>query len=363
MENATGPVIDDKDHFTASPKAGSALLEPVANSNYGGLNMASDPAQLQQPLGEARISQQPAAAEVDPFAKAIKDSKAGKAKDPGGAPGPGKAGPAEKSEPLIANPALKNLSPEQSQMAAANMAKMMMHGYVRANKYADDKLQISEKQLLKIRTAGKIDMETPIPIEGGMVSFEEFLRTFNQQARGTIVVTPEFQEEVLPLLTNVLAKRGAGLSDEQMLLMLVGQDIAAKGQQFIAMKGMLKSFMDFGLEMTKRNNGGREEAPVVQMRNVPSTPAAPDPPPPPPPPPAPPAADGARPGQPEANYVDPGGTGTDGAIITHDLRQWGSQENQKALAKASKKYGNAGIDAGDPGKRRRVGGPPKKSKR
>jgi len=70
----------------------------------------------------------------------------------------------------------------------------------------------------------------------------EFFQEWNSQVMkdgGVLQVTNEFKEEVTPVLERVLAKRGIGLTDEQLLMYMFGKDIAAKGLIFFQMKGQM----------------------------------------------------------------------------------------------------------------------------
>lgn len=265
--------------------------------------------------------------EEDIFQKAIDEARVAKGQGaPGGAP-PGKNGtaapggkPDGKAGPAkdFTNPDLKGLSPEKNREAAENLARFILRGYAKGIDYGDQQLQVSEKQMLKIRAAGKIDMSTPIPIEGGEISFEEFIRTYNQQTRGTLTVDQEFIDDVLPRLTSVLAKHGQGLSDEQYLIVVFGANIGYNAQKFMAQKAMLREFMSFGLEMTRRN---RETGHTVPAYTPPPAPQRTPPPPP-----------------PEAPVVPLYNQQTSSPAAEHfETPTWGAKDKMKTLEKASKR--------------------------
>ena len=236
---------------TDSPHPDSALLDRVENRTHSGGNISVDPSLLQSPIGEAPIGFSSVGNEEDIFAAEIAKAKLEKGQQ-NGKTTESKTGSTNSrpSSSNFENPGLKSLSPEQKQSAAASLAKMIVEGYARLNNFADSRLQISKKTMLKIRSAGKIDMEVPIPIDQGTVTFEEFVNIYNEQTRGTINVDDEFREDVLPRLTNVLAKRGQGLSDEQYLLGAFAMHAGVNFQKFIAQKQTLRAFMDFGIQIT-----------------------------------------------------------------------------------------------------------------
>lgn len=358
----------------AQPAApNSALLDHVeTNAHAAAGNLKADPGTLAQPLGEAPIGQGNAAREEDPFKTEINKEKQRQASEKARAGAQGGAKPGSGPAPgpsLVENPGLKDLPPEKKQEAAANLAKLTMFGYEKLHALADKKLQISEKKMLEIRTEGKIDVDgIQIPVEGGVVGFPEFIALYNQQTKGTLTVDREFREDVEPVLTSVLAKHGAGISEEQYLLGAFASHLAVGIQKFIAQRSTMNAIFAFALKMTKDQREGAYQGPVVPMHAVP--PQAPPPPPTQPGAAAPgplapadvPAGQGQRPGAlviyPDdprhPDYVDPGGA-AHGEFV---LPEWGTKEKRKALreaARATQARRVSDIDASEPDKRQRVG--------
>ena len=67
----------------------------------------------------------------------------------------------------------------------------------------------------------------------------DFFKEYNNQVEGILKVSDEFKEEVTPVLERVLAKRGVGMTDEQLLMFMFGKDIAAKSMMFFQQKQQL----------------------------------------------------------------------------------------------------------------------------
>lgn len=356
---------------TEVPK--SALLDSVEHKGYTGGNTNTDPVLLSQPLPQAVIQPQDTGKEEDIFRKDIQKQRE-KVSDhkkvsanPAGSAGAGQGHGGKKEAEPFSNPGLRDLSPDQKTTAARNLAKMMLYGYERANNFADSKLQISQAKLLKIRLAGKIDLQTIIPIDAETsVTFEQFIQTYNEQVKGTITVDQEWRDEVEPILVEVLSKYGHGLSPEQHLCGLLVTHVIQQGQKFIAQTQTLNSIMAYGLEMTRLNREGQAEpAPVRQPASAQKesivTPYTP--------PPAPDLPEGALvilPGDPRYEILSLDATG---AIQQQQLRQWGGKDNEKAMASAARqnrkrtgKGGGTQINAEEPESRRRIRrtGPKKK---
>ena len=121
------------------------------------------------------------------------------------------------------------------------------------------KLLFDEKKISKMQMDGEIDLSVIIPIsQNENITADEFIKEFNQQSEGTITVTKEFEDEVTPVLTRVLEKRGIGMTDEQFLIYLFGKDIAMKGfmvsQSLSAKKEMLIMLKEASVGMNKNSN-------------------------------------------------------------------------------------------------------------
>jgi hypothetical protein len=98
------------------------------------------------------------------------------------------------------------------------------------------------------------------------VPMGEFIQEYNEQAEGILTVTPEFEEAVMQPLTRVLAKKGAGMSDEQFLMFMFGQDVLQKGFQFKQMKDQTRSILQFAKDQTAAARVGTGR--VVSMKGA-----------------------------------------------------------------------------------------------
>jgi hypothetical protein len=135
------------------------------------------------------------------------------------------------------NPQMKDLPKKDKHDAADKVANMIMTGYKFLNNYADSKLLFDEKKIKKLEITGELNLNVSVPISSNeSISAGEFINEFNEQSKGTITVSKEFEDEVMPVLIEVLEKRGVGMSTEQYLAYLVGKDIAVKG--FMVMQSL-----------------------------------------------------------------------------------------------------------------------------
>jgi hypothetical protein len=159
------------------------------------------------------------------------------------------------------------------------MAKLIVDGYEQLHVFGNKMLQISERKVRKMVSDGEIDVNVQIPYEyGKTISVSDFIQDFNEQNKDTLTVSKEFKKEVTPVLTRVLQKRGAGVTDEQYLGYLFGKDILVKGVIVSQIRGTMNDMFDVMKEYTqalKENGVTAEGVPVNRT-----------PPPPPPPPPS-----------------------------------------------------------------------------
>lgn len=175
-------------------------------------------------------------------------------------------------EPL--NREMKDLPKKDKNAAADKVAKMIMGGYKMANDFVDKQLLFNEKKIAKMQKNGEIDLSVEVPVSPTqIITAGEFIQEFNQQSEGTITVSKEFEEEVTPILTRVLEKRGIGMTDEQYLIYLFGKDIAVKGfmvsQSLSAKKEMLEMLIEATNEIKLK---GYTTSSRQQPTNTPSQP-------------------------------------------------------------------------------------------
>ena len=149
--------------------------------------------------------------------------------------------PKKEREPV--NPEMRDMPKKEKELAASQMAKMIIGGYSMACDFANKGLMISERKMNNLQAEGEINLSAMIDYDmGKKMRAGEFLKEWNNQITrdgGMIQVSNEFKEEVTPVLERVLAKRGIGMTDEQLLIYMFGKDIASKGVIFFQMKSQL----------------------------------------------------------------------------------------------------------------------------
>lgn len=165
--------------------------------------------------------------------------------------------PKKPQEPL--NKEMNELPKKDKQLAAHHVANMIMQVYEGLNKLASNGMTFNEKKLNKLQQEGEIDFTIRVPLNyktNETISAAELINDFNTQKRDALRVTPEFKEQVTPILERVLLKRGIGMTDEQMLIFLFGQDIAIKGGEFLQARAQMSDILENLKEQTSQMKGG-----------------------------------------------------------------------------------------------------------
>jgi len=230
---------------TPSPSNYNPFLEQVTERPYSTVNVGVTQEQLKGAIPEPVYS---------PFSV---DSNENPYNMLGGDGQPSGGGQKKESAPF--NPMMNDVSDGDKKMGAQHMAKLLVEGYEQLHVFGNKALQVPEKKIRKMEKEGLIDLSIPIPYEyGKTITAGEFLQDFNEQNKDALTVSREFKKEVTPVLTRVLEKRGAGLTDEQYLGFLVGKDLVVKlvivAQLRSTMNDMINVIKDY-TEATRAGNG------------------------------------------------------------------------------------------------------------
>lgn len=149
------------------------------------------------------------------------------------------------------NPAANELPQEDVMAAAEQTADAALDAYEKLNELGADQCVISDRMLkAKIKEGLNIHQPIDVDIDGAQtVSLLRFVREhYNPQIREAFSLKPELREKVKPILTRVLAKRGAVMTDEQALIYYLGMDAVSKAGALWVIakqnKAMLEDWMD-----------------------------------------------------------------------------------------------------------------------
>lgn len=258
MENQVeSQLIQTQQVATELPKPSyNPLMDNVNEKPYSSQGITASTDQLKYAIPEPMYQPQSVGSRENPY-KTIQNG--GAMSSPG----------ADRGDGDTINPSMNPLADAEKKEGAKHMAKLIVDGYEQAHVFVNSALQFNPSQLRKLEAEGEIDLSIPIPDGyGNTVTAGGFIQEFNEQSKDALTVSPAFKKEVTPILERVLAKRGAGLTDEQMLIYLFGKDIAVKGVIFYQMKTSMGDMIDVIKQQTEAYKQGGATTPKPQREAV-----------------------------------------------------------------------------------------------
>lgn len=248
MSNTENNQQEQQQPQVVQPKSYNPFIDVVNEKPYTTMSVSANPSQVTAPIPEPAYQPNSVRANENPYSMLNEGMGGGM----GGA----------SSAPPPINPALNNVPESELKMGAENVAKLMVDGYEQLHVFGNKWLQISQRKLRKLVAEGDIDLSVEIPYDyGKTITAGEFIQEFNEQNKDTLTVSKEFKKEVTPVLTRVLQKRGAAMTDEQYLGFLILKDVGLKA----IIVSQVKSSMNEMLNVIKDYTQALRE-------NAPSTP-------------------------------------------------------------------------------------------
>jgi hypothetical protein len=99
-------------------------------------------------------------------------------------------------------------------------------------------VMFNEKKLNDMHRKGEIDLKIPVPYDadGNVIPVDQYVQKFNASAKEAGIVSDDFKQKVTPILIRIFRKKGLGLTDEQTLMILIGQDVIQRGVMLFQLK-------------------------------------------------------------------------------------------------------------------------------
>lgn len=275
MKKENAPKESDAGQQTTSKsstlKDTTAFQDEVITRPQATKKVEVEPSLLQRPIEEVSFKAPRVESETHPLGSGAPGPQAGSQQQQGKQPTTGGQQAAGPSTPT-------HVPGPDDEMKAEQLAEAIMRWYQRAHDFANKKIQISDRQILKLRTEGKLDMQCLVPWGEDFVTMNELITEYNREVQDTLTINPEWRAAILPPLIRIFKKRGIGLSDELMVGLLFVEDISFKTQQFFAMRANTQSLIQFAVEQTERMKGTvvqmpRREQPTPPQPQQPTEPA------------------------------------------------------------------------------------------
>jgi hypothetical protein len=163
--------------------------------------------------------------------------------------------PKEKKEREPFNENLDEMSTSEKKKQAESMANMAIDVYSYLNKVVGDLCKINEAKAKEAHINGDINLYATIRFDDGSRSIktiEQIIVEYNSGTSDVLTVSEEFKENVRPLLTRILQKKGIGLTDEELLAYYVVMDLVQKAPVVFQLAKQKKNMYDKLVEISKR---------------------------------------------------------------------------------------------------------------
>lgn len=224
------------------PKAAyNPLMDNVNEKPYSTPNVAVTQDQLAFDIPEPIYRPQAISGRQNPY-DAIREGMSGSFPE----------GATSKRDTAPVNPSLKDLPDSEKKEGAKYVAKMVMDIYEQAHVWMNTTLPISGKKLRKLQLEGQIDLNMPVTDDA---TAGQVIDEFNNEVKDALTVDPKWKKETMPVLEEVLAKRGAAMTAEQMLLFQFGKDIGIKTIQYIGIKKQQGEIFQLLIDLKERYDG------------------------------------------------------------------------------------------------------------
>ncbi len=242
-----------------APKpAYNPLMDVVNEKPYSVGSFSANPEQLMGGIPEPVYQPQNIGGRENPY-KTIRDQS-------GTSEPSGSGGGKRDSQPV--NPAMRDLPDSEKKEGAKYVAKMIMDIHEQIYVFLNSTLPISQKKLRKLQAEQQIDLNMPVT-DGATAG--QIIEEFNNEVKDALVLDPKWRKETTPILEAVLAKRGAAMTDEQMLLFQYGKKLGIDGIQYFGIKKQQGEIFQLLIDLKERydssgGNGYMPPRPEPQQR-------------------------------------------------------------------------------------------------
>jgi len=273
-----------------------AIEDAIDNTSFEFYNpMTSETTEVNtyNPLGETPISRDYATPKIQEgivvdleepsfhqksYEQIQKDQNGGVAPSQGGSGNPMPPQAIANDPMMNPNPAMNQLDDAEKRVASEHMVDAVLDMYDTLKGLGANLAKIKEQRVLDLVDTGRIDPNRRIPIDefGNSVSPLEFVRSYNEQLPQAVKPDPNFRKRVRPPMIRIFAKRGWGMTDEQLVAFAFLKDLGVTGASLYAMR---KGVSDV-LARLEEEYTGEPKRPTPPPRQQQSAPTPPPPPPP-----------------------------------------------------------------------------------
>ena len=130
-------------------------------------------------------------------------------------------------------------------------------------------LSITEESLQRKALKKKFNIEVleiTLPVGNTDVSIWKFISDYNSNLESILTVEDEWLQEVRTVMIRIFEKRGIGLTDEQWLMITIGEDIVSKSMGVMTIKSQVNQVLGIANEILKNQ---RE---IIRQQSAPPPP-------------------------------------------------------------------------------------------
>lgn len=176
---------------------------------------------------------------------------------------------AVKAEPM--NQDLSDKSTKEKKDSAKYFAQTLVDGYEALHIACVSWMEKSDEKLMKMAVKGKIEIDvinSELDLgQNTVIRIRTLIDEYNTTIKEVLVVSPEFKNEILPLLEAELFRRNVGMTTMQRIIAVVVKDLQPKITKVIQMNTTLSSVLQHQTEIIRRLKEG-EQGGVQQHGNT-----------------------------------------------------------------------------------------------
>lgn len=183
----------------------------------------------------------------------------------------------EKIKPLNAE---VNVMSETEKKAGAELTvAAFWSGYEKVNHFMGMLLQITKEKRIQMHNEDVLDlnMKVKVAIDGTMVTVNEFYEQYNVDVKEVFTVDPELKSRLTEPMKREAMRLGLIMSDKQVILLGLGEDIFTKAVQCVSIKRAMSNFTKAMKEQYAEMKKDRKEESVrIEKENNKIDPESPE---------------------------------------------------------------------------------------
>lgn len=247
-----------------SPLEGQPIDMPHAKPNVN-INPKDIPLEIKEPI----FTPPPFIEDVPPPPPPASGGGAGGSTPPpssGGASGTGTGAPPSKP---FTNPDLITSTDKEKEDGAKFLVESTLDAYDLAHRAGRWYLEVSEEDVAKYVTEGKIQLTDVITHseEGEEITVGEFIASYNKSVNENIQVSSDFRKKIQPVLVRIFIKRGWGFTDEQYALYLITKDLSTKVGMGYMFKKQMSSILQTIVKVNEKQVETENKIKTVEEEN------------------------------------------------------------------------------------------------